>query len=370
MRLGAEPPGAAGMQLDQTRDMDSISALDDEEQRGVSRTVTQIHWLLLFLVLAYLLLGGSRGDAVASAAISSGLFFYAALVVAFRYAKVARHETRLKIAIETVGMVAFITWALHYTGGLDSPLASTYLLPVVTAALALGRAITIAELGFVALCQILVGAGSLDRHSTLPFFGALVAQLAPIALVAYVTMRFSAGIRYGLTRARHLSQTDELTGLFNRRGFVLVAERHFDHGARAGRPAGLLMIDSDNLKSINDTYGHEAGNLLLKQLAETMVAQLRGTDVAARYGGDEFVVLLRNTPVQGTLEVAERIRRAVEAKGFESDGVRVAATVSVGIACAPQDGRDVGTLIGQADRGLYRAKEEGRNRAIRVSSES
>ena len=106
-----------------------------------------------------------------------------------------------------------------------------------------------------------------------------------------------------------LSETDDLTGLLNVRGFALAANRLFAQAARHGRATSVLMIDSDNLKNVNDSHGHATGNLLLRQLAECIQAELRFTDIAARYGGDEFIVLLPDTPGKGAMEVAERIRQ-------------------------------------------------------------
>jgi diguanylate cyclase (GGDEF)-like protein len=301
-----------------------------------------------------------------SAAISSGLFFYAAIVVGFRYSAAYRRESRWKIGIETVAMITLITWALYFAGGMESPLASAYLLPVVTSALALGRLTTIAELALIALCQAFLGAGTIAKALSLPFLGAVLVQIAPVALVAYVTTIFSSGIRRGLSQARLLSHTDELTGLYNRRGFLQLGERLLRGAMRERAVAGLLMIDSDNLKAVNDRYGHEAGNQLLRRLAQTISAGLRATDVAGRYGGDEFIVLLQNTPAQGVLEAAERIRKAVLTRPIEFAGERLTCTVSIGAACFPEDGRNLESLIGHADRGLYRAKQEGRDRSIRI----
>src|SRR5207342_1388434 len=108
-------------------------SIEQEELRGISRTVAEIHWLLLILVLLYLVFGGERGDPESNAAVSAGLFFYAALVMSFRYANFYKRETRWKIAIETVGMVAFVTWVIWFGGRLSSPLLNLYLLPVITA---------------------------------------------------------------------------------------------------------------------------------------------------------------------------------------------------------------------------------------------
>src|SRR5580765_6569312 len=97
-------------------------SIEQEELRGISRTVAEIHWLLLILVLLYLIFSGARDDGETSAAISAGLMFYAALVMSFRYANFYRHETRWKIAIETIGMIAFVTWVIWFIGRLSSPL--------------------------------------------------------------------------------------------------------------------------------------------------------------------------------------------------------------------------------------------------------
>lgn len=342
----------------------SIS-IEQEELRGISRTVAEIHWLLLILVLLYLVFGGERGDPEADAAVSAGAFFYAALVMSFRYANFYKRETRWKIAIETLGMIAFITWVLLYTERLASPLVNAYLLPVITSALTLGKLATLANVGLIAACYILLGAAAFDEMLSLRFAAGFAAQLAPVLLVAYITTMFSADIRYGLQQAKLLSETDELTGLFNTRGYAIAAGRLFGQAMRYGRAASVLMIDCDNLKHVNDSHGHDAGSRLLRQVANAVQSELRATDVPARYGGDEFIVLLPETPPKGALDVAERIRNTIGARALAIDGQQVAATVSIGIACYPEDGRSLDALAARADRALYLAKQEGRNKVVR-----
>ncbi len=342
-------------------------SIEQEELRGISRTVAEIHWLLLILVLLYLIFGGDRSDPEADAAVAAGLFFYAALVMGFRYANFSKRETRWKIAIETLGMVAFITWVLWYTERLASPLLNAYLLPVITSALTLGKLATLANVALVAACYIFIGSAAIEEVATLRFAAGFAAQLAPVLLVAYITTMFSADIRYGLQHAKLLSETDELTGLFNTRGFVIAANRLFGQAQRYGRAASVLMIDSDNLKQVNDDHGHDAGNRMLRQVANAIQAELRATDVPARYGGDEFIVLLPETPPKGALEVAERIRAAIGTRPLAIDGHQVKSTVSVGLACFPEDGRTLDALAARADRALYQAKQEGRDRVIRYT---
>src|SRR5882672_3374240 len=337
-------------------------SLEQEELRGISRTVAEIHWLLLILVLLYLIFSGAREDGETSAAISMGLFFYAALVMSFRYANFYKRETRWKIALESLGMIAFVTWVIWFGGRLSSPLLNLYLLPVIAAALTLGKLTTLIEVGLIAACYIFLGADDSEQLASLAFTGTFAVQLAPVLLVAYITTMFSADIRFGLARARLLSETDELTGLLNIRGFALAANRLFAQALRHERAASVLMIDSDNLKGVNDAYGHDAGNRLLRQLAVAIQAELRFTDVAARYGGDEFIVLLPETPAKGAMEVAERIRNRIASTPLEFDARRIVSSVSIGIACCPEDGATLDALAAHADRALYAAKQEGRNK--------
>ena len=131
---------------------------------------------------------------------------------------------------------------------------------------------------------------------------------------------------------------------------------------RHGLHYSIVMFDSDDLKGVNDTYGHQAGDLLLKRTVTCAQQALRQTDVLARYGGDEFIVLLPHTESPGALEVAERIRRAIEATPLEISGNKVPITVSVGVASYPEHGSELPTIMSGADQALYKSKKEGRNR--------
>jgi diguanylate cyclase (GGDEF)-like protein len=345
----------------------TLPSIEQEELRGISRTVAEIEWLLLVVVLVYLLIGRPIPDT--EPALSMAMFFYAAFVMSFRYANFYKRETRWKIAVETLAMIAFITWVLWFTGGLASPLLNAYLLVVITSSLTLGKAVTLSEVALIGLCCLFLDwqLGSKDM-ARLAYWGGFVAHLAPVVLVAYITTMFSADIRYGLHRAKLLSETDELTGLHNMRGFVVIAGRLFAQAQRYRRAASFLMVDSDSLKQVNDQYGHDTGNRLLQHLVKELQGQLRATDVAARYGGDEFVVMLPDTPARGALEVAERVRRAVDEALFNADGARVPCTVSIGLASFPEHGRNIEALLARADRALYQAKAAGRNRVHAAES--
>jgi len=344
-----------------------IPSIEQEELRGVSRTVAEIEWLLLILVLLYQVFVSPLAEDRAQ--ISTGLLLYAAFILSFRYTNFYKSESRWKIAIETFAMVLFITWVLWYTGKLTSPLVNTYLLVIITSALTLGKLTTMFEMALIAACFVLLGDESHPYELfSLAYVGGVVAQLAPMLLVGYVTTMFSADIRSGLNRARLLSETDDLTGLYNMRGFTTVVARLFEQAMRYNRPVSLLMIDSDNLKAVNDNYGHEAGNRLLKLVAKCIGTELRNTDVLARYGGDEFVALLPEASATRALEVAQRIIKAVAATPLEFEGKQIDTSVSVGLASYPDDGRSIDAIQARADRAMYRAKEQGRNRAVRFTA--
>jgi len=165
-------------------------------------------------------------------------------------------------------------------------------------------------------------------------------------------------------RLDELSRTDSLTGIGNRRSFDGELVSRFEHALRYGRPLTLVMIDIDHFKKINDTFGHQAGDEVLQRIARVLQRTTRQSDFVARFGGEEFVVLLPETPMLEGLQVAEKIRAAVAAEDLPN---RV--TVSAGVATMPQPHIDSpDALIAAADAALYKAKESGRNRVEHEAS--
>ncbi len=162
------------------------------------------------------------------------------------------------------------------------------------------------------------------------------------------------------------ARVDPKTGLFNARHFGQALNEELTRAARFDRPLSLIMADLDLLREINNTYGHLAGDAVLKGIAEVFRALLRHYDVPARFGGEEFSILLPETSPEEALEIAERIRRAVSQRTFdvETSSEPIRATVSIGVASFPRDGSDGNELIHQADLAVYRAKLQGRNRVL------
>ncbi|HYC47517.1 MAG TPA: GGDEF domain-containing protein [Burkholderiales bacterium] len=162
-----------------------------------------------------------------------------------------------------------------------------------------------------------------------------------------------------------LATTDSLTGVYNRRTFKELAEPQLSRSRRAKLPVSLLMLDLDHFKRINDTYGHLAGDDVLKAFSMLVRNCLRKEDLLARYGGEEFVVLLPGSAQTAAAALAERIREEVAAKAFDANGHLVRVTVSVGVSSESGDTLpSLEAMLGRADEALYAAKDQGRNRVV------
>ena len=337
--------------------------IEQDELKGFSRTIAEIEWLLLGLVLVYLLAVGPPYEG--RIAIHTGLFFFTAFILGLHYVHFYRLENRTKLMCENWVMIVFITWVVWFTGQIHSPLLNLYLLPVIASALIFGRLATAIKLGAIIACFMYFAYDPKSKTLlTMPFWGELLAISAPMILVAYITTMLSADIRYAVDKIKQVSDTDELTGSYNMRAFSSMLQRAFKQSVRYGHTLSVVMIDSDNLKQINDTHGHESGNRLLQHLVRCIREQLRGSDVMARFGGDEFIVLLPETNSKGAMEMAERIRKAVELSRFDVRTGDTTSTVSLGVASYPEDGGNLDVILDKADKAMYRAKHRGRNRVV------
>jgi diguanylate cyclase (GGDEF)-like protein/putative nucleotidyltransferase with HDIG domain len=198
-------------------------------------------------------------------------------------------------------------------------------------------------------------------------FWAVNPWLIPFAIAPLILVHRSLAVPQLQAEAR----VDPKTGLFNARHFAAALSDEIGRAERFERPMSLIMADLDLLRDINNSYGHLAGDAVLRGIADVFRAQLRHFDVPARFGGEEFSILLPETPPEQAMEIAERIRRAVAQRTFdvETSSEPIRATVSIGVAGYPKDGTDANELIHQADLAVYRAKLQGRNRVLGASSE-
>jgi diguanylate cyclase (GGDEF)-like protein len=165
-----------------------------------------------------------------------------------------------------------------------------------------------------------------------------------------------------LKRAEALSVTDDLTHLYNSRYLNLVLRRETKRASRSGRPLSLLFIDLDGFKEVNDTHGHLFGSRALVEAAAVIRSSARETDVVARFGGDEFALVLPDTGGEGAYAVGERIRERIAAHRFlTGDGLDIHLTVSVGVATLPDVANSSEELVQAADKAMYRVKDSGKN---------
>ncbi|MEX0298575.1 MAG: PleD family two-component system response regulator [Kordiimonas sp.] len=196
-------------------------------------------------------------------------------------------------------------------------------------------------------------------------------------------MEFLARVKTQLKRKRYadrlwenfhlsmqLATTDAVTGLYNRHYLTSHMETRLEAAQRSGKPLSVMMMDIDHFKQVNDTHGHAAGDLVLKEFANRIGKNIRGVDLAARYGGEEFVVMMPETPTDWAYMIADRLRQEVSENPFEIGAASgpIHISVSIGVSTS-RDGMPPSVLLEEADKALYEAKETGRNKVIIADAE-
>jgi diguanylate cyclase (GGDEF)-like protein len=216
--------------------------------------------------------------------------------------------------------------------------------------------------GLVLMLPILLG--DFLRPQDAAFSGSIWMTVFSVELVLYavgtVFVIFMLVSERAVTVHKTAASMDPLTGMFNRRGFSEATARVIEREASAGRPVTVLIFDIDHFKSINDRFGHPAGDEILKLFSTIVINMLRISDLSGRIGGEEFAALLPCSLEEGVL-AAERVREAFEASGIAVDEGPVDTTVSIGVAGGPA-GTELEVLLAAADTALYQAKRSGRNR--------
>ena len=182
--------------------------------------------------------------------------------------------------------------------------------------------------------------------------------------------RYNDRLRDSVNQTIELAVTDPLTGLNNRRYLDKHLKLLFDRAIARGRSLSVCITDIDRFKSVNDTYGHDAGDEVLKEFAARVRSTVRGADLACRFGGEEFVVIMPDTPPETAAAIAERLRHAVESQPFvlRQSGTQLSITASLGISSTVYGAPSAEELVRQADRALYEAKHGGRNRVVAAAA--
>lgn len=168
-------------------------------------------------------------------------------------------------------------------------------------------------------------------------------------------------INFMYSQTRHMSVTDSLTGLYNRRHLEDNLEREFLRAKRYNSELSFAMLDIDFFKNVNDNYGHSFGDLVLKEIAFLLLQTFRKTDMVFRYGGEEFAIIITETSKDKALIPLERLRKTISEHPFVYDGITIKVTVSIGVSDVNKDVETVHQLFELADKALYKSKENGRN---------
>ncbi len=271
-----------------------------------------------------------------------------------------------KFVLEGSVAVTFAVLLVVLTGRDASPFYFVFPLIVGGAALVVSPRVTFGLAAAASIAYIVAiappGSGGLPP-TTVAIVGI---NLTALILLAYVAMVIAREQRRARDAAIRLSTIDNLTGLFNRTFFFAAVEREIARSARSGRGFCLLMMDLDGLKEINDRHGHFFGDRVLRGVGEVIRSGGRRIDTAARYGGDEFVVVLPETDPTGAYVLAEKIRLGVADLRVDVSGTLIQPSISIGVVSFPEDGRTSDELMITADSSMYRSKRAGKNRVTGV----
>jgi diguanylate cyclase (GGDEF)-like protein len=260
--------------------------------------------------------------------------------------------------------ITLATLLIVLTGREASPFFFVFPLIVGGAALVVGGRITFVVAAAASLAYLLAVFAGPEASVTPTNLATVGVNLTAMFLLAYVALVIAREQRRARDAAIRLSTIDSLTGLFNRTFFFAAVDREIARSARSGRGFCLLMMDLDELKTINDRYGHFEGDRILRGVGEVIRDGVRRIDIAARYGGDEFVVLLPETDPTGAYVLAEKIRLGVAQLVLHGSDART--TMSVGVVAYPQDGLTADELMITADQAMYASKRAGKNRVTGV----
>jgi diguanylate cyclase (GGDEF)-like protein len=341
-------------------DADDAAGSPTSDANLQDRVVRIISWAFLMSVALFAAISSLWAAELPAIVVLVAATGIALIVVQDVLPRTAMRE--LRGSLQTLVVLGFAAVLVGLTDGFDSPF--TFAFPLIVGAGALMVTPRVAFGLAILATAAYLGAGLIVDPT--PDTGPLVVlavNLTGMFLLAYVGGTVGREQRRARDAAIRLSTVDALTGLYNRTFFFAALEREIARSDRSGRAFCLVMLDLDDLKSVNDRLGHHAGDQVLRAVADVVRAGVRKIDVAARYGGDEFVGLLPETDPTGGWVLAEKIRLTVSEQAV--GGIEPPPTVSVGVVSYPADGRSADALLMSADRAMYASKRSGKNRVAR-----
>ena len=325
---------------------------------GYDRIMGNIAWLLIALVTlaTRIMPDPDHTGSVFLAIFCVLLFLYN---VNARYGVFSRRYGQFKTFLDLVVFLAFIVAVCWYTGKLTSPFLSLLYLILLASALTQGRRITYLMAGLAITSYVLLASADFRELS---FYLTHILELFPYILIAHLGALLADESEGARQEVERLSLVDDVTGLNNMRNFFMLADVQEKMAQRYERKFVICMIDADGLKRINDQYGHLAGTELIRRMAALISGNIRTSDICARYGGDEFVIMFNETTKSDVTAAVERLISDMAASAFQFEGSMLSSTVSAGLAEFPEDGPDVKTVTARADQALYVSKRSGKNR--------
>lgn len=334
---------------------------DRARYAGYDRIMGSISWLLIALVsLDIKLMEPDERSAMMLAIFCFALFAYN---VVARYLVMRGTSSPFKTFVDLIVFLCFIVGVSWFTGKITSPFISLIYLVLMATALTQGKRVTYFMVGLAISSYVLLSSGDFldlfsDRGKMVPY----LLQLFPFMLIAHLGAMLSGEAESARMAAERLSLTDEVTGLNNMRNFLHLSSLQAGLARRYGRPFTICMLDADNLKKINDQHGHLAGTELIRHTGRLILKNIRSTDIAARYGGDEFVIMYVEARKEDIEGAVQRLIGQMRECPFEQGGRRFFTTLSAGIASYPDDGDDVESVMARADEAMYVSKRLGKNR--------
>ena len=338
------------------KEHDTIETGLQQRFKGYDRIMGSISWLLIALVALDIKLRPTGHSSLIFLAIFCILLFFYNMNA--RYGLLSRRFSQFKTFVDLMVFLAFIIAVCWYTGRITSPFISLIYLVLMATALTQGKRITYLMAGLAIMSYILLASDELRGFYNLT----RILELFPYMLIAHLGAMLAGETENARREVERLSLTDDVTGMHNMRNFFMLSNIQEKLTKRYGRHYAICMLDADGLKAINDEYGHLAGTELIRQVAAMISSNIRSSDICARYGGDEFVIMFNEARKEEVAATVQRIITGMATTPFPFESEYLTTTISAGLADYPGDGSDIKSVMANADTAMYSSKRSGKNR--------
>ncbi len=346
--------------LDRMLHFPSESTSTGTRYAGYDRIMGSISWLLIALVALDIKL--LRSEAESTLHLSLLCILLLLYNICARYLVMRGKSSPYKTFADLMVFLCFIVAVSWFTGKITSPFISLIYLVLMATSLTQGKRVTYFMAALAISSYVLLSSEELASYVTRGNFINSILQLFPFMLIAHLGAMLSGEAEHARQEVERMSLTDEVTGLNNMRNFFILTDIQEKIAVRYEKRFAIAMLDADNLKSLNDAHGHFAGTELIRHVARIIRENIRCTDITARYGGDEFVIMFTESSKEDVRTVVERILQQMRETTFAFHGHLLGSTMSAGIASFPEDGADVKTVMAKADEAMFGSKKQGKDR--------